>query len=117
MEGDRVRVALLYPEVYDMARFKEARREFPPFGVLYLASVIEQAGHEAVIEVITPDRTVLDLKRSQVPPLRQRCYLRQRRCQSLLTHDLFRSNRFRRGRIQSRVLSHLRVNARCTPDV
>jgi len=32
-----MRVALLYPEVYDMARFKDKRKEFPPFGVLYLS--------------------------------------------------------------------------------
>lgn len=56
-----MRVALLYPEVYDMARFREARKEFPPFGVLYLASAIEQAGHEGVIEAITPDRTPPEL--------------------------------------------------------
>jgi anaerobic magnesium-protoporphyrin IX monomethyl ester cyclase len=58
-----VRVAFLYPEVYDMARFKEQRKEFPPFGVLYLAAVAEQAGHEAVIERVTPHRTALDLSR------------------------------------------------------
>jgi anaerobic magnesium-protoporphyrin IX monomethyl ester cyclase len=56
-----VRVALLYPEVYDMARFKERRKEFPPFGVLYLAAVLEQAGHDAAIERVTPERTDLDL--------------------------------------------------------
>src|SRR6188472_4381889 len=56
-----MRVALLYPEVYDMARFREERKEFPPFGVLYLAAVCEQAGHEVVIEKVTPDRTALDL--------------------------------------------------------
>ena len=56
-----MRVALLYPEVYDMARFKEARKEFPPFGVLYLAAVCEQAGHKVSIERVTPDRTALDL--------------------------------------------------------
>lgn len=33
-----MKVALLYPEVYDMARFKDKRKEFPPFGVLYLGS-------------------------------------------------------------------------------
>ncbi|GAB2923507.1 hypothetical protein GCM10022245_65550 [Streptomyces mayteni] len=33
-----MRVALVYPEVLDLARFKEKRREFPPFGVLYLAA-------------------------------------------------------------------------------
>ncbi|KAA2261103.1 B12-binding domain-containing radical SAM protein [Solihabitans fulvus] len=56
-----MRVALLYPEVYDMARFKEHRREFPPFGVLYLAAVVEQAGHEAAIHKVTPQTTELDL--------------------------------------------------------
>ncbi|MDI5969372.1 radical SAM protein [Streptomyces sp. SL13] len=56
-----MRVALVYPEVYDMARFREGRKEFPPFGVLYLAAVCEQAGHGVVIEKITPHRTALDL--------------------------------------------------------
>jgi anaerobic magnesium-protoporphyrin IX monomethyl ester cyclase len=56
-----VKVALLYPEVYDMARFKEHRKEFPPFGVLYLAAVIEQAGHTVAIRKVTPDDGGLDL--------------------------------------------------------
>src|SRR2546423_52144 len=57
-----MRVALLYPEVYDMARFKEHRKEFPPFGVLYLAAVIEQAGHVVAIEKVSPGATDLDLR-------------------------------------------------------
>lgn len=57
-----MRVALLYPEVYDMARFKEHRKEFPPFGVLYLAAVVEQAGHEVAIKKVTPDATDLELQ-------------------------------------------------------
>jgi len=56
-----MRVALLYPEVYDMARFKEHRKEFPPFGVLYLAAVVEQAGHEVAIKKVTPHETTLEL--------------------------------------------------------
>ena len=52
-----MKVALLYPEVYDMARFKEHRKEFPPFGVLYLAAVIEQAGHNVSIKKVTPHAT------------------------------------------------------------
>jgi anaerobic magnesium-protoporphyrin IX monomethyl ester cyclase len=56
-----VRVALLYPEVYDMARFREARKEFPPFGVLYLASVIEGAGHQVAVVRVTPHDTRHDL--------------------------------------------------------
>jgi radical SAM superfamily enzyme YgiQ (UPF0313 family) len=54
-------VALLYPEVYDMARFKDKRKEFPPFGVLYLAAVIEQAGHDIIVRAVGPGRTCLDL--------------------------------------------------------
>lgn len=37
-----MKVALVYPEVYDLARFKERRKEFPPFGVLYLAAFLEK---------------------------------------------------------------------------
>ncbi|GAA3844071.1 radical SAM protein [Sphaerisporangium flaviroseum] len=54
-------VALLYPEVYDMARFKQQRKEFPPFGVLYLAAVAEQAGHHVQIRRVAPGHTALDL--------------------------------------------------------
>lgn len=57
-----MRVALLYPEVYDMARFKERRKEFPPFGVLYLAAVIEQAGHNVTVQKVTPHATSLELR-------------------------------------------------------
>ena len=53
---------VLYPEVYDMARYKEGRREFPPFGVLYLAPVISEAGHEVQIIKVTPENTRLDLQ-------------------------------------------------------
>lgn len=56
-----MKVAIIYPEVYDMARFKEQRKEFPPFGALYLASVIEQQGIEVKILKISPGNTVLDL--------------------------------------------------------
>lgn len=54
-------VALVYPEVYDLARFKEKRKEFPPFGVLYLASVAEQSGHEVTIFKVTDQDWRLDL--------------------------------------------------------
>jgi radical SAM superfamily enzyme YgiQ (UPF0313 family) len=55
-------VVFLYPEVYDMARFKEQRKEFPPFGVLYLAAVVEQAGHVVSIKKVMPGKTALDLQ-------------------------------------------------------
>lgn len=56
-----MKVVLLYPEVYDMARFRDKRKEFPPFGVLYLAAVIEQAGHSVAVEAVTPSCTRLNL--------------------------------------------------------
>ncbi|MGH3940702.1 MAG: cobalamin-dependent protein [Pseudonocardiaceae bacterium] len=45
-----------------MARFKEHRKEFPPFGVLYLAAVIEQAGHSVAVKKVTPRTTSLELR-------------------------------------------------------
>ncbi|WP_322777955.1 B12-binding domain-containing radical SAM protein [Frankia sp. Cas4] len=56
-----MRVVLLYPEVYDMARFAEQRKEFPPFGVLYLAAVMEDAGHDVAVRKVTPHEPDLDL--------------------------------------------------------
>ncbi|MEU2613112.1 radical SAM protein [Micromonospora sp. NPDC007271] len=54
-------VGLLYPEVYDMARFREGRKEFPPFGVLYLAAVVQEAGHSVRVVKVTPEDTGPDL--------------------------------------------------------
>jgi radical SAM superfamily enzyme YgiQ (UPF0313 family) len=56
-----MKVVLLYPEVYDMARFREGRKEFPPFGVLYLGAVVEAAGHDVRIRKVTPEAETLDL--------------------------------------------------------
>ncbi len=57
-----MKIALLYPEVYDMARYKEGRKEFPPFGVLYLAPVIAADGHHVDILKVSPDTSRLDLR-------------------------------------------------------
>jgi anaerobic magnesium-protoporphyrin IX monomethyl ester cyclase len=56
-----VNVALLYPEVYDMARFKEGRKEFAPFGVLYLAAAVRNLGHQVVIKKVTKADAPMDL--------------------------------------------------------
>ena len=56
-----MRFALVYPEVYDLARFRERRKEFPPFGPLYLAAVAERAGHEVRIFKVSPGNETLDL--------------------------------------------------------
>lgn len=55
-------VALVYPEVYDLARFKEKRKEFPPFGALYLSAVMESARHQVRVFKIAPGSEVLDLR-------------------------------------------------------
>lgn len=39
-----MKIALISPEYYDIAHFGEKRKEIPPFGVLYLAAVIEKKG-------------------------------------------------------------------------
>lgn len=56
-----MKVALLYPEVYDMARFRERRKEFPPFGVLYLAAVLLEEGHDVAVVKVSPEHTAHDL--------------------------------------------------------
>jgi len=55
-----MRVAIVYPEVLDLARFKEKRKEFPPFGVLYLAAVIEEEGMTATMFKISHSKQYFD---------------------------------------------------------
>ena len=57
-----MRVAVVYPEVYDLARFHEKRKEFPPFGVLYLAAIMENAAIDVQVFKVSPDETCLDLR-------------------------------------------------------
>lgn len=56
-----MKVTLLYPEVYDMARFRERRKEFPPFGVLYLAASLRELGHDVRVRKVTKNDRPLDL--------------------------------------------------------
>lgn len=60
-----MKVLLIYPNVLDLARFKEKRKEFPPFGVLYLAAVAEREGYEVEIRDVTLGES-LDLKKYDV---------------------------------------------------
>jgi radical SAM superfamily enzyme YgiQ (UPF0313 family) len=55
-----MKIALVYPEVYDLARFKEQRKEFPPFGILYLASFLEENHFEVSIFKISQGQTQHD---------------------------------------------------------
>lgn len=55
-----MKVAVIYPEVLDMARYRDKRKEFPPFGALYIASAIELAGNEVTIFKLHPEKLVFD---------------------------------------------------------
>lgn len=54
-------IAIVYPEVLDMARYRERRKEFPPFGALYIAAVLEEEGHSVSIIRLHPDKLTYDL--------------------------------------------------------
>ncbi len=53
-----MKVVFIYPEVPDLGRLGSGRKEFPPFGVLYLAAVAEDAGHH--VQIIPVDHAVVD---------------------------------------------------------
>ena len=57
-----MRVALVYPEVLDMARYRERRKEFPPFGVLYVAAALLERDIETVIYKLLPDSLAFDFR-------------------------------------------------------
>ncbi|MFO7807443.1 MAG: radical SAM protein [Candidatus Moraniibacteriota bacterium] len=57
-----MKVAIIYPEVYDIARFGRKRKEFTPFGVLYLATILNlQSGVEVEIFAVESKNDFLDL--------------------------------------------------------
>lgn len=57
-----MKVAFVYPEVYDIARFGKKRKEFPPFGVLYLATIVSaQNGVEVKAFSVDSAQDILDL--------------------------------------------------------
>jgi radical SAM superfamily enzyme YgiQ (UPF0313 family) len=57
-----MKIAIVYPEVYDIARFGKKRKEFPPFGVLYLATIVS-AQNEMKVEIfsVESNQETLDL--------------------------------------------------------
>ena len=55
------KIALHYPEVYEVARFGSKRKEFPPFGILYLASFAENLGFNVKIIKITNNKYIHNL--------------------------------------------------------
>lgn len=58
-----MKVVVIYPEVLDMARYRKNRKEFPPFGALYIASSIEEKGHEVKILKLDPHNLTFDFSK------------------------------------------------------
>ena len=50
-----MKIAFVYPEVYDVARFGKKRKEFPPFSVLYLATIVN-AQNDMTVKVFSVER-------------------------------------------------------------
>ena len=61
-----MKIAFLYPEVYEISRYGRARKEYPPFGVMYLAAVCEQNGHNVEVYAISHDQFRVDLSSKDV---------------------------------------------------
>ncbi len=57
-----MKVALIYPDVYEVARYQYSRKEIPPFGVMYIASVLEQLNNEVMIINVCFHDTAKDLQ-------------------------------------------------------
>lgn len=55
-----MKIALVWPEVLDMARYREMRKEFPPFGAMYLGSALEAQGYTVKLFKLTPDCLTFD---------------------------------------------------------
>ena len=56
-----MKIALISPEYYDIAHFGVKRKEIPPFGVLYLAAVLEQKQIEVDLYRVSKETEPLDL--------------------------------------------------------
>jgi radical SAM superfamily enzyme YgiQ (UPF0313 family) len=57
------KVALAYPVIYEVARFNEKRKEFPPFGVLSLASVLRKDGYDVDLVAVSKGSEIKDFRR------------------------------------------------------
>lgn len=55
-----MKIALVSPEYYDIAHFGNKRKEIPPFGVLYLASVIEQNETDVSLYRVSSEKFIYD---------------------------------------------------------
>lgn len=54
------KICLVYPECYEVAKFGNKRKEFPPFGVMYLASALEKENYDVKIITTSNDNNCFD---------------------------------------------------------
>ncbi len=56
--GPRFRMALVYANSYEIARKGVHRKEFPPFGVMYLAACVEERNQDWKVDIIPVDKNM-----------------------------------------------------------
>lgn len=56
-----IKIKLLYPEVYEIARYKKKRKEFPPLRLLYVASSMIKEGWRVDIEAVIPEASKMTI--------------------------------------------------------
>jgi radical SAM superfamily enzyme YgiQ (UPF0313 family) len=61
-ENYKYKIILLYVEAHEIARLNNMRKEFPPFGVLYLASAIMEAGWDVDVKPINKNDILEEVK-------------------------------------------------------
>ncbi len=54
------KICLVYPECYEVAKFGNKRKEFLPFGVMYLASALEKENYDVKIIATSNDNNCFD---------------------------------------------------------
>ena len=59
--NNMIRVAIVYPELFEIARYKKLRKEKPPLGVLTIAAVIEKHNFSVSVFQINTENYILDL--------------------------------------------------------
>lgn len=61
-----MKIAMVFPEVYDIARFYGKRKEFPPFGTLYLSAVLESINCKVEVFSVNPNSPTVNLEEFDV---------------------------------------------------
>lgn len=103
-----MKVAFVYPEVYDIARFGKKRKEFPPFGVLYLATIVSaQNGVEVKVFSVESTQDTLDLTEFDVVAFS---------ISSSVTYDLIKSVRLNSAYANDALLIAGGVHANIFPE-